>query len=229
MATSARSTGWHALDMYNILVKRRDLLRSIRVGWQPLFLYPALLSVGAGMLASCSGKETAPQPRTSAISLLPQSSPEVPAPPPPAPRPARKPAPPTTESPAPATGGETLAMTAPKPSGSGLVSPSSAPPGSEAITTSLGPAEPPPLQTSDLIGLDQPAAARLLGPATERSEQPPATVWRYKNATCELDLFFYLDLSSGRMRTLHYALKGDGGDKAKRQDCLRSLLAERGN
>jgi hypothetical protein len=27
-------------------------------------------------------------------------------------------------------------------------------------------------------------------------------VWRYKNATCELDLFFYLDLRSNRLRTL---------------------------
>jgi hypothetical protein len=205
------------------------LLRSTRAGWQPLFLYPVLLSMGAAMLASCSSEEAQLRPPTSAVSLLPQPSPEVPAPPPPAPRPARKPAPPTTEAAAPSTGGETLAMTAPKLSGNRLVSPSSAPPGSESITTSLGPAEPPPLQTGDLIGLDQLAVTRLLGPATERSEQPPATVWRYKNASCELDLFFYLDLSSGHMRTLHYALKGDGSDKAKRQDCLRSLLAEQGN
>ena len=63
----------------------------------------------------------------------------------------------------------------------------------------------------------------MLGAAIEQFEQPPAMVWRYKNATCELDLFFYLDLHSNRMRTLHYAVKGDGGDPAKRQDCLESL------
>ena len=97
------------------------------------------------------------------------------------------------------------------------------------MPTSLGPTPSPSLQTSELIGLDQPAASRLFGPATERSEQPPATVWRYKNASCELDLFFYLDLRSGRMRTLHYALKGDGGDAAKRQECLRSFLVARNN
>jgi hypothetical protein len=68
----------------------------------------------------------------------------------------------------------------------------------------------------------------LLGPAAERSEEPPATIWRYKTAVCELDLFFYLDLRSGHMRTLHYVLKGDGLDTARRQDCLRSLLAARG-
>ena len=81
----------------------------------------------------------------------------------------------------------------------------------------------------ELIGLDQSAATRLFGPATERSEEPPATVWRYKNGTCELDLFFYLDLRSGRMRTLHYALKDGASDAAQRQNCLRSLIASRTN
>ena len=52
-------------------------------------------------------------------------------------------------------------------------------------------------------------------------------VWRYKNATCELDLFFYLDLHSNRMRTLHYAVKGGGGDPARRQDCVESLRVAR--
>ena len=48
----------------------------------------------------------------------------------------------------------------------------------------------------------------MLGATAEQFERPPAMVWRYKNATCELDLFFYLDLRSNRLRTLHYAVKG---------------------
>ena len=120
-------------------------------------------------------------------------------------------------------------MTTPKPTGSGPApEPASPPPDPEAIATSLGPAASLPPKTSELIGIDQPAATRLFGAGAERSEQPPATVWRYKNATCELDLFFYLDLRSGRMRTLHYALKGDGADTSGGQDCLRTLLAARG-
>src|SRR5579871_6641530 len=79
---------------------------------------------------------------------------------------------------------------------------------------------------SQLIGLDQAAAKHLLGAATEQSEAPPATIWRYRNTSCELDLFFYLDLRSGKMRTLHYAFKGDDGD---REDCLRSLVVARGS
>jgi hypothetical protein len=98
----------------------------------------------------------------------------------------------------------------------------SSPPDAPATNSSLR-------QSSELIGLDQPEATRLLGMAAEQFERPPAMVWRYKNATCELDLFFYLDLRSNRMRTLHYALKGDGGDPAKRQDCLESLRVARSN
>ncbi len=102
-------------------------------------------------------------------------------------------------------------MTAPKPAGSGPApEPASPPSDAEAISTSLGPAGSLPPKASELVGMDQPAATRLFGAAAERSEQPPATVWRYKNATCELDLFFYLDLRSGG------------------QDCLRTLLAARG-
>jgi hypothetical protein len=91
------------------------------------------------------------------------------------------------------------------------------------------PAVTPPPQAKELIGLDQQAAIRMLGPAAERTEEPPATVWRYKTATCELDLFFYLDLRSGRMRTLHYTFKGDTIDSARRQNCLSELVAARGS
>jgi hypothetical protein len=83
-------------------------------------------------------------------------------------------------------------------------------------------------QVQELIGLDQPAATRLFGTAVERSEEPPATIWRYKTANCELDLFFYLDLRSGRMRALHYAFRGDATDSARRRNCLRDLAARKG-
>jgi len=129
----------------------------------------------------------------------------------------------------PATGDESLAMTEPKPSATPPVSEPASPSSEAAGAVAAGkPAGSLPSHI-ELIGLDQPAATRLLGPAAERSEEPPATVWRYKSGSCELDLFFYLDLRSGRMRTLHYALKDGAGDAAKRQNCLQSLIASRGN
>jgi hypothetical protein len=114
----------------------------------------------------------------------------------------------STEDTAPEPEDETLAMTTPSPSGA-----------------EPSPSATPTLPTKDLIGLDQPAATRLFGAAVERSEEPPATIWRYKTATCELDLFFYLDLRSGRMRTLHYAFGGDAIDTSRQQNCLRELAA----
>jgi hypothetical protein len=155
----------------------------------------------AGLLAGCA--QEPPPPPKQAVALPPPPAP------PPRPRkivrrPAHKPQPPPEETPAGPE--EALAMAAP-------VAP---------------PAPPPAPGPRDLVGLDQPAAKRMLGAAAEQFEQPPATIWRYKAAACQLDLYFYLDLKSGRMRTLHYTMKGDAGGDADRQNCLKSLVAARG-
>jgi len=192
----------------------------------PWLLCLALLGFGARALTSCAGEETKPPPQAAAVHPLPPPQ----APPRIAPRPVRKPTPPapTGDSPL-ATGEESLTMTEPKPSAGPSVSEPASPSSDAAGSAAAGNRAGSPPSHIELIGLDQPAATRLLGPATERSEEPPATVWRYKSGSCELDLFFYLDLRSGRMRTLHYALKGGAGDAAQRQNCLRSLIASRGN
>jgi len=206
-----------------------ELMRAERRG---LLLYPALLALGMGALASCA-TEPPPLPRTATM-RVPPPPPDSVATPRPVPRPPRKPAPPApSEAPAPAAVGAPLALTPPKPPASTPTPEVPAPEEPAPASASAGPGSPgqtapPSPEAGELIGLDQPAAARLFGPAAERSEQPPATVWRYKNATCELDLFFYLDLSSGQMRTLHYAFKGNGAATTRRQDCLRSLAASRG-
>jgi hypothetical protein len=166
------------------------------------------MSLGVGVLASCAGKPPPPPPQTVAV----QPPPLPPLPPAPRPRvfavPARKPTPPPNAGAGPGTADEAMAMAGPEPA---MHAP-------QAVA---------PPQPSELIGLDQPAATHLFGTATEQSEAPPATVWRYRNATCELDLFFYLDLRSGKMRALHYAFKGGAADPAERQDCLQSLVVAR--
>ena len=174
-------------------------------------VYPALMSLGLGILASCAEKPPAPPPQM--VAAPPPLSP----PPRPTlrrrvfPVPERKPTPPPANNASGADNAdEALAMAGPE-------SPIRSP---DEITL--------PARASKLIGLDQPAAKHLFGAATEQSEAPPATVWRYRNASCELDLFFYLDLRSGKMRALHYAFKGDAADPAQQQVCLRSLAAARG-
>ena len=202
----ARGIGWR---------RRRDLL-----------IYPALISLGVSVLAACTGQWPYSPPQTSAVRPLAWLSP------PPSARPTRKPKPPlATDAPVPDAGGEVLARTEPAPA---MAAPGATsafpPPGSAAPSPPDAPATHSSLpRASELIGLNQLGATRLLGTAAEQFEQPPAAVWRYKNATCELDLFFYLDLRSNQMRTLHYALKGDGGNTVRRQDCLESLHAARSN
>ena len=194
-------------------------MRSISEEQRWWLVYSALLSLAAGVLVSCAAKEPQPPRQTSAVRPLPPH-PEEPAAHSAAPRPARKPSPPPAGIPAPAPGGEPP---------EGAAGPESSSPSSDlaALSTSPGRQGPIPSQ-AELIGLDQSGAMRLLGPATEKSDEPPATVWRYKTASCELDLFFYLDLRSGSMRTLHYSFKGAGAEMARRQECWRSLVASRG-
>ena len=186
-------------------------------------VYPALVSLGAGVLASCAADTSQPPAQTAAVHPLPPH-PEGPGVPSAAPRPARKPIPPPAGVPTRGPDGEDLSVTGSKPT-EGAAGPESSPPSSDL--TSPGRQGQIPSQ-AELIGLDQSGVLRLLGPATEKSDEPPATVWRYKTASCELDLFFYLDLRSGNMRTLHYAFKGEGAQVARRQECWRSLIASRG-
>jgi hypothetical protein len=162
--------------------------------------------LGADTLFGCAAP---PSPAAAKVATLPppSSSPAaVVRRPRPIPLPERKPVPPPEPS-GPASEGETVAMAAPP-------------------TSQTGAMAAPPAPPHQLIGLDQRTATRLFGTAAERSEKPPATVWRWRSAICELDLYFYLDLRSGQMRSLHYAFKGDG---AGLEDCLKSLaVAARG-
>ena len=178
------------------------------------------------MLAACTGQWPNSPPQTAAVRPLASVSP------PPSARPTRKPKPPlATDVPAPEASGGVLAMTEPAPAMPAPGATSALPPqGPAALSSRDAPATNASLpQASELIGLDQPEVTRVLGAAAEQFERPPAMVWRYKNATCELDLFFYLDLRNNRLRTLHYAVKGDSGDPARRHDCLESLRVARSN
>lgn len=174
--------------------------RLTRVGRGRSVVIRALISLTLSMLVACV--ETPPQPLSSVAAIKPPS-PSLASPPRRRvfPVPEHKPTPPSENAAsAPAAAAQTAALTPPQP---------------------IAPAPNP----NQLIGLDQAAAIRLLGVASEKLEAAPATIWRYSNASCELDLYFYLNLRSGKMRTLHYVFKRDHGGK---EDCLRSLVVARG-
>jgi len=193
----------------------RSWRKLIRTGVRDLLTYLVLISLGASLLAACTGQ----WPYSPWQFSAPQSQASVSPPPS---RPIHKHGPPPTTD----TSGEVLARAEPAPA---IPAPAT-PPGTAGPSPLDARATHSPLpQASELIGLDQTEVTRVLGAAAEQFERPPAMVWRYKNATCELDLFFYLDLRSNRLRTLHYAVKGDSGDPARRHDCLESLRVARSN
>ena len=80
-----------------------------------------------------------------------------------------------------------------------------------------------------LIGLDQPQVTELLGAPATRVDSPPATIWRYAGADCEVDVYFYLDLQSQRMRALHYEIRNHDLPERAAQRCYDALAAERGD
>jgi hypothetical protein len=78
----------------------------------------------------------------------------------------------------------------------------------------------------ELIGLDEQRTTALLGPAAAIEARAPATVWHYKGARCSLHLTFYMEMRSGRMRTLHAEFKGDAATPDRRQTCLKAIIEE---
>jgi hypothetical protein len=96
----------------------------------------------------------------------------------------------------------------------------------EPASLPMAPAGQPVPSTADLIGLDQQRATALLGTATATDNRAPATVWHYRSAQCQLDLVFYMEMQTGRMRSLHYNFTGDAGTPEKRRACLQSIIGD---
>ena len=79
---------------------------------------------------------------------------------------------------------------------------------------------------ANLVGIEQKAAVDLLGPPTATESRAPADIWRYTSSQCELELVFYMEMRTGRMRSLHYVFKGDAENPAQRQACLTALVQQ---
>lgn len=75
-----------------------------------------------------------------------------------------------------------------------------------------------------LIGVDPIKAVKLLGAPDEVREEPPATVWAFKDESCAVELYFYLDLEHERLKTLGYEIYAAEDTDEARQACLNRLV-----
>src|SRR5258707_6897175 len=163
-----------------------------------LCLRAAPAGLVALLVACAQQSEPAPAPTVAAVQ--------------PAPRPVivhRRPPPPTKRKPEQASREEAAPSTEPQPEG---------PATAEPVAVVPSPTE--------LVGLDERHAAQLLGPAAATDARSPATVWHYRSSRCELDLAFYMEMRSGRMRTLHYDFKGGANNAEQRRACLKAIIEE---
>ncbi|HXQ47284.1 MAG TPA: hypothetical protein VN806_11755 [Caulobacteraceae bacterium] len=127
---------------------------------------------------------------------------------------------------APAADAGSAAEIAPTAAAPTEAAPAEAPPAEIAKAEPPSPRAPLKLKAENLIGLDQPSTSALLGEPSERSEAPPATIWRYTGRSCQLEIYFYLDLKSQVMRALHYEVKTHEAAEPARSQCFADLLAQ---
>ena len=80
------------------------------------------------------------------------------------------------------------------------------------------------IEPESLIGADPIKAVRLLGAPDEVREEPPATVWAFREGECQVELYFYLDLESERLKTLGYEIYAPEDTADSRQLCLNRLV-----
>jgi hypothetical protein len=89
-------------------------------------------------------------------------------------------------------------------------------------------AKPNVLDPKILVGLDQVAVEDLIGKPLDIYDEPPATVWSYKGEACSLDVYFFLDIGTHKMRALSYDVKtqtkGDHDGAARL--CVGQLQAD---
>jgi hypothetical protein len=80
-----------------------------------------------------------------------------------------------------------------------------------------------------LMGLDQGALRTLLGKPGFVRRDDPARMWRYRHASCVLDLFLYAETiqSSPSFRVRHVEARANGPSSASTRTCLRALLTTR--
>ena len=98
------------------------------------------------------------------------------------------------------------------------------PPPRPAVRTP--PAE--PVDPAQLDGMDADAVRDLLGAPDRVREASPATVWTYASSACLLEVYFYMDLGSQKLRVLAHDISAVGrpNDQRAISSCASQIRAE---
>lgn len=80
-----------------------------------------------------------------------------------------------------------------------------------------------------LVGLDQRAVQNLLGKPRFVRRDDPARMWRYRHASCVLDLFLYAEpgTAAKSFKVRYVEARAPGPKAASSRRCLRALLTAR--
>jgi hypothetical protein len=85
--------------------------------------------------------------------------------------------------------------------------------------------EPLAMDPDKLIGMSQEETTAILGRPVSVANLAPATVWSYRSAGCELDVFFYMDLGARMFRVLAYEMKAIRQDAQAERNCVGRIRA----
>jgi len=103
-----------------------------------------------------------------------------------------------------------------------------APAPAESTPAPNEPSEPSePVDPARVIGLDEAETGNWLGEPSQRTDAPPATIWRYRTRQCEIDVYFYLDMQNRIMRALHYEVRSNDIVERRPEQCFQQLVDER--
>lgn len=87
------------------------------------------------------------------------------------------------------------------------------------------PVDEPLFEPKKFFGMSADGVRTLLGPPQMVYQRPPSTVWHYRDGFCELDLYFYLDVASGKFRVATFDLSPHRDNASQHQNirCLKRL------
>lgn len=86
----------------------------------------------------------------------------------------------------------------------------------------------PEREPETIIGLDEASLRARLGEPHLIEEQPPGIRWQYGATDCTVQVFFFMEVETQKLRVLSYDVTGTGDVAQSEQQCLAALSSQAG-